>query len=252
MDEKLKEFLALTPPAVAEIVKSSDLQISSENSVFQAVMIWARRYPDRDLEKILMNVRYGCMTSDYVLDVVLNSNQVRKNFVLYDLIARIGYEKTCESHRKTMLPDKTKQLIPRQLSISSLTTECTISRQELSTGQFILKMAPTPIAFCGYFFRMEVSADKNVAGYFLSLCESGIKDKSPDPSCYVRTRWETKIKSGNNWVLHSQAKTYVFTNTQGFVIINSTDPQWLQPNVAVDNIITLQLTMYKPVSNLNL
>jgi len=68
MDDKLKEYLALTPLALKEIckvrtpgyedvkrravvilihVQSSELRVSSENAVFQAVMIWAKRYPDR-------------------------------------------------------------------------------------------------------------------------------------------------------------------------------------------------------------
>ncbi|XP_059834926.1 kelch-like protein 20 isoform X3 [Hypanus sabinus] len=84
-----EEFLALSAEKLAQIISSDDLNVSREEMVFDAVLLWLERDQSRKLvfEKILEHVRLPLISPYYIHDVIEPQSVIHDSLPCQRLIA---------------------------------------------------------------------------------------------------------------------------------------------------------------------
>ncbi|KAG0720951.1 Kelch-like protein 18 [Chionoecetes opilio] len=84
-----EEFLSLLLPEVREIISRDELNVQSEENVFEAVMSWTKRDLDHrsdSLPELLTKVRMPLLTPQYLTDRVGTENLIRSSHECRDLL----------------------------------------------------------------------------------------------------------------------------------------------------------------------
>lgn len=84
-----EEYLRLSVNQVIEIISSDDLNVASEDKVFEAVMLWIKHEEDsrkQHLPSLLKLVRLPLLTPQYLADYVTAEELVRNSLACRDLV----------------------------------------------------------------------------------------------------------------------------------------------------------------------
>ena len=111
-----EEFLLLKFDDVYQLVKKDDLNVRSEEQVFEAVLAWVKQDPNtrcEDMPKLLGEVRLPLLSPQYLSDRVLSEELIHSNIYCRDLID--------EAKDYMLMPERRKQLksartLPRRCS----------------------------------------------------------------------------------------------------------------------------------------
>jgi len=131
------EFLHLPFQNLIELVKKDDLNIRSEEQVFEAVLSWVKTScEDRKdhLPELLKFVRLSLLSPQYLSDRVLSEEIIRSNIVCRDLIDEAKDFMLMPERRKHL---KSERTLPRRCSEAAgliyIVGGLTVSGESLST-----------------------------------------------------------------------------------------------------------------------
>eukprot|EP01102_Stenamoeba_stenopodia_P003459 TRINITY_DN1347_c0_g3_i1.p1 TRINITY_DN1347_c0_g3~~TRINITY_DN1347_c0_g3_i1.p1 ORF type:complete len:412 (+),score=71.70 TRINITY_DN1347_c0_g3_i1:380-1615(+) len=151
----VENFFSLSMLALHELLESSALQISSENAIFQAIMLWrqnqSKEVPTEDMINLFSRVRYEWLTTDYVVDVVLKNPYIRSSASIQNIIATVQLEKYGSKQRKRL------SLPPRIGGVTSITKRFKIEKQNDS---LTIVDSEGHLPFRGYVFCVVVARSK--------------------------------------------------------------------------------------------
>ncbi|XP_069491089.1 kelch-like protein 20 isoform X2 [Ambystoma mexicanum] len=99
-----EEFLRLCRDKLTEIVASDDLNVSKEEIVFEAVMLWLEKEPSRkqNFEKVFEHIRLPLISPYYIHDVIESQSVVKASLQCQRLIS--------EAKDFLLLPDRRSEL----------------------------------------------------------------------------------------------------------------------------------------------
>ncbi|XP_078502015.1 kelch-like protein 24 [Lissotriton helveticus] len=99
-----EEFLSLCRDKLTEIVASDDLNVSKEETVFEAVMLWVEKEPSRkqSFEKVFEHIRLPLISPYYIHDVIESQSVVQASLQCQRLIS--------EAKDFLLLPDRRSEL----------------------------------------------------------------------------------------------------------------------------------------------
>ncbi|XP_069093325.1 kelch-like protein 20 isoform X2 [Pleurodeles waltl] len=99
-----EEFLSLCRDKLTEIVASDDLNVSKEETVFEAVMLWLEKEPSRkqSFEKVFEHIRLPLISPYYIHDVIESQSVVQASLQCQRLIS--------EAKDFLLLPDRRSEL----------------------------------------------------------------------------------------------------------------------------------------------
>lgn len=86
---KSEEFLHLSFHEVTEMISKDELNVRGEETVFEAVMAWVKKDPDKRstcLPHLLTHVRLPLMTPQYLTDFVATEQLIRSSHACRDLL----------------------------------------------------------------------------------------------------------------------------------------------------------------------
>lgn len=110
------EFLQLNIKNLVEIIKKDDLNIRSEEQIFEAVLSWVKTKCDERKEflpELLGNVRLPLLSPQYLSDRVLSESIIRENIECRDLIDDAKDYMLMPERRKHY---KSERTLPRRCS----------------------------------------------------------------------------------------------------------------------------------------
>lgn len=84
-----EEFLTLSPEEVVEMISREELNVRTEEEVFEAISAWVRREEDERkdfLPELLKNVRLPLISPQYLCDKVSTDELIKSNLACRDLV----------------------------------------------------------------------------------------------------------------------------------------------------------------------
>lgn len=84
-----EEFLTLSPEKVVEMISREELNVRTEEEVFEAISVWVRRDEDERkdfLPELLKNVRLALICPQYLCDNVSTDELIKSNLSCRDLV----------------------------------------------------------------------------------------------------------------------------------------------------------------------
>ena len=84
-----EEFLSLSPEEVVEMISREELNVRTEEEVFEAISAWVRREEDERkdfLPELLKNVRLPLISPQYLCDKVSTDELIKSNLACRDLV----------------------------------------------------------------------------------------------------------------------------------------------------------------------
>ena len=84
-----EEFLTLSPEKVVEMISREELNVRTEEEVFEAISAWVRRDEDERkdfLQELLKNVRLALISPQYLCDNVSTDELIKSNLACRDLV----------------------------------------------------------------------------------------------------------------------------------------------------------------------
>ncbi|XP_057292705.1 kelch-like protein 18 [Hydractinia symbiolongicarpus] len=110
------DFLQLEPKDLIELIKKDDLNVRSEEQIFEAVLSWIKtdtKYRSQQLHDLLCHVRLPLLSPQYLSDRVLSEDIIHGDIKCRDLID--------EAKDYMLMPERRKQLksartLPRRCS----------------------------------------------------------------------------------------------------------------------------------------
>jgi len=167
--KKKDEFLNLPPQAIIEWVKSNDLSIDSENSVYYFVMLWILKEGKQDerlvyFRRLIEHVRFVHMRLYYLLDIIPSTYKFLKNQEDIDALREKRNEalKYIVTKRLTRPLPPARNLLP---DIDKVMIKCVF--QEVSNWESTGKYYSSPVLINGYefyFFLQRQLISPNVYG----------------------------------------------------------------------------------------
>ena len=150
-----EEFLQLGIEDIIKVIKKDNLNVSSEEQVFETVLSWVKKDCDtrKDLlPKLLCHVRLTLLSPQYLSDRILSEEIIRENIECRDLIDEAKDYMLMPERRKLFKSEKT---LPRRCSeaagliyiVGGLTSSgeslSTVEKYDILTGKWtpVLPMA---------------------------------------------------------------------------------------------------------------
>ncbi|XP_048465841.1 kelch-like protein 20 isoform X1 [Rhincodon typus] len=116
---KQEEFLSLSTEKLIEIISSDDLNIPSEEMVFEAVVLWLEKDHSRkqNFEKILEHIRLPLISPYYIHDIVESLNVIQESLPCQRLISEAKDYLLLQDRRGELQSSRTR---PRRSTDNSI------------------------------------------------------------------------------------------------------------------------------------
>ena len=144
-----EEFLTLSPEEVVEMISREELNVRTEEEVFEAISAWVRRELDERkdfLPELLKNVRLPLISPQYLCDTVSSDELIRSNLACRDLVDEakdylLMPERRCKLQSIRTKPRRCSEAAGLIYAIGGLTSSgealSTVETYDTLTGQWL-------------------------------------------------------------------------------------------------------------------
>lgn len=144
-----EEFLSLAPEAVVEMISREELNVRTEEEVFEAISAWVRREEDERkdfLPELLKNVRLPLISPQYLCDKVSSDELIKSNLACRDLVDEakdylLMPERRCKLQSIRTKPRRCSEAACLIYAIGGLTSSgealSTVETYDTLTGQWL-------------------------------------------------------------------------------------------------------------------
>jgi len=251
------EILNISVNAFAALLKSDELVVDSENTLFQAVFKWYDRDDksrNRDALKLLKLVRYPMMTTNFLMDVIRGNKHSSKlkgppEYKEYKQLVNtaISYHSASPERRKNILSKLTsmKQFTVRKAPTTTNSFHWDLNVTPLTESKEHLVESPT-FHYKGYAWALgAVVFDSNNTTYMNYHLEVNTEETKLKDTFYVNFRIEFLVRNPATGMYGKECEVdHVFDshdNSGGWIVVFEWEKiqKWLK-----DGVVSIKAHIY--------